>query len=83
MLLEHGASVDETDVDHDYGDGGYEHCPNPVATSALYARENVLRVLHEVTSESSDAAVSVTGWTPLMLAASSGNKASTSKVTKI
>ena len=76
MLLEHGASVDETDVNRDEDDTGYEHCPNPVATSALYARENVLRALLEVTPESSVAAVPVTGWTPLMFAASSGNKAS-------
>ena len=76
MLLEHGASVDETDVNRDEDDAGYEHCPNPVATSALYARENVLRALLEVTPESSVAAVPVTGWTPLMFAASSGNKAS-------
>lgn len=74
--MEHGASVDETDVNRDEDDTGYEHCPNPVATSALYARENVLRALLEVTPESSVAAVPVTGWTPLMFAASSGNKAS-------
>ena len=76
MLLEHGASVDETDVDHDDDDAGHEHCPNPVATSALYARENVLRALLEVTPESSGAVVPVTGWTPLMFAASCGNKVS-------
>ena len=76
MLLEHGASVDETDIDRDDEHGNHEHCPTPVATSALYARENVLRALLEVTPESSGAAVPVTGWTPLMLAASSGNKAS-------
>ena len=75
MLLEHGASVDETDIDRDDEHGNHEHCPTPVATSALYARENVLRALLEVTPESSGAAVPVTGWTPLMLAASSGNKA--------
>ena len=76
MLLEHGASVDETDIDRDDEHGNHEHCPTPVATSALYARENVLRALLEVAPESSGAAVPVTGWTPLMLAASSGNKAS-------
>ena len=82
MLLEHGASVDETDIDRDDEHGNHEHCPTPVATSALYARENVLRALLEVTPESSGAAVPVTGWTPLMLAASSGNKASDNKCNK-
>ena len=73
MLLENGASVEETDIDHD-ADAGYEHCPNPIATSALYARENILRALLEAIPEGLGSAIPATDWTPLMFAAASGSK---------
>ena len=73
MLLENGASVEETDIDHD-ADAGYEHCPNPIATSALYARENILRALLEAIPGGLGSAIPSTDWTPLMFAAASGSK---------
>ena len=73
MLLENGASVDETDIDRD-ADAGHEHCPNPIATSALYARENILRALLEAIPDGVGYTIPATDWTPLMFAAASGSK---------